>query len=402
MIKPGFFQAFLLFLGVALLPVYIFDSGAAQPTHIALALFAGTVWLTTHVALDRWSFLLLLLAGYGTLVELLYVAAGSDPENLIHAVFLIYNFVIPYAVFAYCIRYGDGAIARGLMVATAVVIGTVLFSGVELQAIDSATRETGSFNNPNQLGYFAVCLLSLTYLLRLRGAYRNLVTIVFYGAAVFLAIASLSKAAMIATFAVIFFASKPRLSRNYLAAWFFAAVGAVCLLLVAYQSGYLDQYLFMQRLDGLLSENDSSLESRGYFAFLTGNVVQTFLGLGTGNVVRLLDHEVHSTFFSILSSYGLFGFMLLIALLLVWFKSLWRTYGFIGLVCIAGPSMLYGLTHNGSRFTIFWILFALSLVPLPSARRYALKNQNGDPLVREPGQHLAGAVVVHSTVRSQA
>ncbi|WP_374407142.1 O-antigen ligase family protein [Pelagerythrobacter sp.] len=365
MSKPGSIQAFLLFLGVALLPVYLFGSGAAQPTHIALALFAGAVWLTTRIALDRWSFLLLLLAIHGTLVELIYLAAGADPQNLMSAVFLIYNFIVPFAVFAYCSRYGDRPIAFGLMIAAVIAIGTVALNGVELQDVGGTSRSTGSFNNPNQLGYFAVCLLSLTYLLRERGAYGNRVTIAFYGAALFLAIASLSKAAMVATFVVIFFASKPRMSRNYLAAWTLGVVGAVGLLLYAYLAGYLDQYLFIQRLDGMLNEGDSSLASRGYFAFLDGGIMQIFLGLGSENVIRMVGHEVHSTFFSILSNYGLVGFGLLLAVVIVWFRLLWRMHGFVGLVCIAGPAMMYGITHNGSRFTIFWILFALSLVPKP-------------------------------------
>ena len=135
----------------------------------------------------------------------------------------------------------------------------------------------------------------------------------------------------------------------------------------------------LQRLEGLASERDSSLASRGYFVFLEGSFVQTFLGLGTENVDRILGREVHSTFFAILSNYGLVGFALLVAVILVWFKSLWRNYGFVGLVCIAGPSMVYGLTHNGSRFTIFWILFALSLVPRPTASRAAPANSGEQP-----------------------
>lgn len=402
MSKPGSFQAFLLFLGVALLPVYVFASGAAQPTHVALALFAGSVWISTGMALDRWSFLLLLLAIYGTLVELIYVAVGADPEVLINAVFLIYNFVIPYAVFAYCARYGDRAIARGLIIAAAIAIATVMLNGVELERGDGAIRSTGSFNNPNQLGYFAVCLLSLTYLLRARGAYRNSFALVLYGAAIFLAVASLSKAAMVATFAVIFFATKPRLSRNFVLFWGLGAIGAAAAVLFAYQAGYLDQYLFLQRLEGLASERDSSLASRGYFVFLEGGFAQTFLGLGTENVDRILGREVHSTFFAILSNYGIIGFALLIAVMIVWFKSIWRNYGFVGLVCIAGPSMLYGLTHNGSRFTIFWILFALSLVPLSAARRAAL-NGSGDRLpAPQPrsGRPSPGAAGAYSAVRS--
>ena len=37
------------------------------------------------------------------------------------------------------------------------------------------------------------------------------------------------------------------------------------------------------------------------------------------------------------------------------------SFGFIGIFLINLPPMLYGITHNGIRFTIFWILISLTL-----------------------------------------
>ena len=62
----------------------------------------------------------------------------------------------------------------------------------------------------------------------------------------------------------------------------------------------------------------------------------------------------------ILTSYGLFGFLIFFALMLFWILDIKNSMGFeSNFVC--APSLLYGLTHNGIRFSMFWILFAISI-----------------------------------------
>jgi hypothetical protein len=238
---------------------------------------------------------------------------------------------------------------------------TVWISGVDLREFTEIGRSTGTFNNPNQLGYFSVCLLSLTYLLYRHGelSYR-LATLIFI-ASLFLAIASLSKAAMVANFAVIFLALKPSGSRVAVALWAGLVPIGLSLAWWLLSTGAMDDYLFKQRLASMAYEADSSLQSRGYLAFLQGDASQLLLGLGTTEVIKIVGHEVHSTLGSILNSYGLLGLMIFGGAMLIWARDLWRAYGLVGLVCIAGPAMLYGITHNGVRFTIFWLLFASSL-----------------------------------------
>ena len=84
-------------------------------------------------------------------------------------------------------------------------------------------------------------------------------------------------------------------------------------------------------------------------------------GLGSQNAREIIGHEVHSTLGSVLNNYGLIGLTLFGTVIFSWAKRIWNAHGFIGLICMVGPPMLYGITHNGTRFTFFWLLFAASL-----------------------------------------
>jgi hypothetical protein len=65
-------------------------------------------------------------------------------------------------------------------------------------------------------------------------------------------------------------------------------------------------------------------------------------------------HEIHSTFLTIMFSYGLVGTAAFAA-------AIWRLYrlssggAFLYLI----PPFLYGLTHQGLRFSFFWLLLAV-------------------------------------------
>lgn len=359
----------LLVAGVALLPVYIFDSGGIQPAHALLGMFSA-FWLARKGYLpESWSVLLFAIFAYVLLVETSYAILGFSAAHLIHAAFFLYNFILTAAVYSYVREKGLPSLVPGLYVAVAIAVGTVLVSGVDLQEYGPDGRSTGSFNNPNQLGFFSVCLLSLTYLLYHRRAIGYIVAAAFFLSAVFLAIASLSKAAMVANLIVVIFAIYPRIPRYRS---LFTAIGAFflgSLMYLAFNEGIFDDFLFKQRLLRIPVESDSSLEARGYLAFLEGSGLQWLLGLGYGNVDRIVGHEVHSTLGSIVNNYGFVGLTLFLGSLLIWFRRILQSFGLVGLLCITGPAMLYGISHNGTRFTIFWLLFAASIAAAERSRR---------------------------------
>lgn len=355
-------EAFLLIAAITLLPFYVFPSGSIQPYHLTLFVFSLIVFLHYGLKKQKWSTLLLLLFFYILVVESLYVYLGdADPISLIHPAYFLYNYIISAAIYTYLTRNESHVLVYGLLFVTVFSIVSLIYFGVDYQAIEGAKRAAGSFNNPNQLGFFSVCLLSFTYLLYIEKQLKYLFAVLIIMVAVIISISSLSKAAMIANFAVLYLAMKPKIKGGYILIGLVIIIPTIVMLWVAINLGFFDNYLFYLRLVNFLNEQDSSLAVRGYYAFLEAEFYQFIFGLGAENLIDIVGGETHSTVFGVLNQYGLIGFIILVYVLLIWARNLLRAFGWTGLVCIAGPSMLYGITHNGIRFTFFWILFSASM-----------------------------------------
>ena len=133
-------------------------------------------------------------------------------------------------------------------------------------------------------------------------------------------------------------------------------------------SGQLADYKFVARLSGLGSQGDDSLAGRGYGVLTEVGAFQFLFGFGAQEVRQLVGHELHSTVASFFANYGVFGGLLFLGFLALWCGRVWRSLGLIGVLIIVVPPMMYGLTHNGSRFTIFWLLVAMSYAIPDEAR----------------------------------
>ncbi|MDC0343860.1 hypothetical protein OAN15_02335 [bacterium] len=273
-------DAGLLFVASAILPVYAFKSGSIQPTHAFFAAFAALTLVARGLPTKNWSISFITLCLYSFLVEGVYTILGADAKFIAASVFFLYNFILVAAVYQYVSANGLSTLVPGITVAAALALITVLITGVSLREWSAAGRGVGSFNNPNQLGYFSVCLLSLTYLFYRGGSIRYWHALGLFAISIFLSVASLSKAAMVANFAVMIWALYPASSRTSLISW---AVGvAICVLVLVrmFQDGIFDDYLFMERLMKISTEGDSSLEARGYFAIFEASGPQWLFGLG--------------------------------------------------------------------------------------------------------------------------
>ena len=361
----------LLFIGASILPIYVFNSGGIQPSHAILAMFAGLTLLDRGLVFTSWSMLFLVLSLYSLALESFYFFGGGDLIFMINSVFFWYNFILASAVFQHVRYEGLGSLAAGVKIASAIAFVTILVNGIDLRELGDAGRSTGSFNNPNQLGFFSVCLLSLSYLFHRSGCIGYGQAFLLLSVSLLLSVLSLSKAAIISNLLVFFLALKPTAPRSHylglksrvftFIAWLAGTIIGITLLVIMFQSGASNDLLFVERLMNMTEEGDSSMESRGYFAVFDGHAIQVLFGLGTQNTEKVVGHEVHSTIGGVLNNYGLVGMTIFIAMCALWAVKVWRFYGFVGLVCVVGPSMLYGLTHNGIRFTIFWLLFASSM-----------------------------------------
>lgn len=362
-IKVPRISTVVLFLGIATIPIYALDSGGMQASHLLLFLFSLGFIVRHGVGLHAIDLFLAFLVGLAIVREAFAVAAGAPVSSFTSAAHVFYVTIV-VNVMRRSLESPSrlGTFKLGFLAALFVAVAGVLIFGYGLTVDPEGERAVGTFNNPNQLGYFAVCSASLGVFLKQRGELGARGLTFLLAAAVFLAAASLSKAAMICVFAVLLlsgYVMAPRRGLVIVGLVFatVAAVGAWAL----YESGLFDDFAFIQRLERLGTQQDDSLAARGYDIFDHASVTELFLGLGSAAVHDIRGREIHSTVFSFFGNYGIAGGLLFVGALIAWTIRVRRGYGWIGVALLVVPPMAYGITHNGSRFVIFWLLVCVSM-----------------------------------------
>ena len=188
-----------MFLATAILPIYIWSSGGLQPSHILLGIYCGALLLARGVGRGLPDTILLVLAFFVLARESISVFVDGSAKSLIPAAHVIYSLLVfnalRRAITDERIRH---LVLAGVLVSAAIAVVGVLSVGYTPIISSEIERPIGTFNNPNQLGYYSVCLFSFAYLYRLRFQIDRSYLIFLTICSVFLAIASLSKAAMIA------------------------------------------------------------------------------------------------------------------------------------------------------------------------------------------------------------
>lgn len=357
----------LLFFGVATFPLYIFPSGLPQPSHLILFGFALTFfWKGTifrHPSGMGWLIIAFWL--YVTYRQMFFSAAQGG-SHMDPAIYLFLNSLIAVAVYISQQESGRrfyqicflGTIASLLVASTFLV-----FSGSSLVLTDQGmSRSIGSFNNPNQLGYFSVCsagIISAIWYVEKRytSIYIFGMALAFYSAAT-----SLSKAAMLGIVFYLF------IMITGLKWWQKACVIAVVSAsMLGLSEIDVEDIKFIRRLGSIGQDSDDSFEARGYGIVMDPDL-RLLYGWGEGYANSLIGHEVHSTFGNIVVSYGFAGSALaLIAVTRLVSRSL-NSKGLVYTASMTLPVMVYGIAHNGIRFSIFWVFLSVffglvSIVP---------------------------------------
>ncbi len=362
---PAKITLFLLGLYILLKPYYLLPSGSPQVADILLVFeiaFLPFLPPAKHdFATRNLMYCMAVFSLYAALVNLGWSIALVDRSVAIYAAYYVFNL----GLLIICLRIGAAHTKATLQViAYAVVISAVIQAVMTAHSLNTAQyRQTASFNNPNQLGYWSLlslCIfLSITIRVKIKW-YMQAPAIICLCYAVAL---SLSKAAMIASalMLIVHFARSPRL---------------VVIALVSALIGYLalENSTITGRVEGRLenigSQTDDSLYSRGYL-----RVVEypeyAVLGAGEGALYRFNDvaysdqrFEIHSTFGTILFSYGVIG-------MVVFAGAIWQLYraSSIGYLLYLFPPFLYGLTHQGLRFSFLWLLISVIAILGRSARQ---------------------------------
>lgn len=362
--------AAILTVYFALKPVYLAESGFLQVSDVFLILALGCLLLQArgiiHFNQENSSVLktFFFTIVYQAIINVIWSLVTGDANMNRHVLYYVFNFL----AFAGCLYIGQKvgcetvkrAIGFGSFLAVIVTAaGLIFFSG-------SGIRSTGFFNNPNQLGYFAVIMLTVIALCKDQ---MNKIEIAFVFVISFWSmIASLSKAAILAYFIevivlILFYQNNRTTKRLVIEFALLAVVGAAIYFLfysnnsIIIRSSVLSS---MRRRILLMSEeNDSGFSyGRGY-ARIAEILPHLLWGTGEGAYERfstMHGTEVHSTFASLISCYGIIG---LTGYLVVFIKCMGKKKQFIQNAVLLSGLFLYALSHNGIRNTLLWIVIAL-------------------------------------------
>lgn len=353
-----------LFLGIATSPLYLLSSGSPQLSHLFLFLFSILVLLKFGISRDKYFYFFLFFVFFCFLINIFYIYKDLFQIKFIEIkylrvpLFLTYNFIITISIISYFRHQKHfDLVLYGLVISILIIFFHLIY---EVFSDNLGYRYTAYYNNPNQLGYFSTCCFALVYLM-----YRNLYLsynfmIIFISIIFLFSILSLSKAAIVAIGICAVFTIKPTFHKNSKIIFTIISLAIIYLFIFFFDEIIKTNVFF--RMMNMVSESDSSLEMRGYFVFLEGNLAQFIFGMGPKNTFEFHGYEIHSTFANILALYGLIGVLLFSLLTFSWIFYIKNKYGLIGLICVCGPPLLYGLTHNGIRFSFFWVIFAVSLM----------------------------------------
>jgi hypothetical protein len=349
----------LLVLGsyVVLKPYYLLPSGLPQVGDL-LMLMALPFALLLPQQDKRTRGLqvrLALFCGYAAMVSLAWTFLLMDPGMAVSATYYAFNLCLMIV----CLRMGALYPRTTLLViAYAISLSAAMQAAAIVLSFNAERfRQIASFNNPNQLGYWS--LLSLCILWCIAGKvkikwYIQAPTVVFL---LYTTGVALSKSGMIsaAFLCLLHFVKKPRLL-------FLGLLALAPTYLVLENTTLVER--INARLENIGEQSDDTLETRGY-----GRIVDypqyLVLGAGEQGLYRYSSefdttHEMHSTLGTVLFSYGLVG-------LAIFTAAIWCLYRISsdGRFLYVLPAFLYGFTHQGLRFSFFWLL--LSVIAISSS-----------------------------------
>ncbi len=351
-------------------PIYIFKSGVPQPADMLMAFLVAVV-LTGFVIkppVHRDLYLVgALFLGHATIINLFWWTQDKAISFLLSPVYFAFNFLAFIVIVSLMREFRE----RFVVVCQAAFAAAIILEVVVMVAwpsySKSGERSIGTFNNPNQLGYWAL-LMGASLLVLKRDQRLNLLDMALLGGAGMVVMHSLSKAALL-SFAVLLsialVCQRPtRLVKAALIALVLmsmtVAVADPALVGRFFSEGMASKVA--NRLDDIGKQKDDSLAGRGYDR-IWHDPEYLVLGAGEGASYRFSDSqinayqdqkELHSTLGTVLFSYGIVGFALFAFLMrLVFRPAPWAHFLY------SVPIWMYGFTHQGLRFTAFWMFFAL-------------------------------------------
>jgi hypothetical protein len=280
------------------------------------------------------------------LVNGCWILITGNVEFVLPSIYICFNYLVFRTVLVLYSHFGSRLLWVTIHSAIASTLALSFFSVFSANA--NTFRSAVLFNNPNQLAYFTLITATMVAFGGRRVDIDARVQMAFYLAATYLLAVANSKAGLLGfvVLLVVVLFSRPSVA---------VAVALVALLTLELAG---PASLLVENVDTRLSvvQADDTFASRGY-GLLTDFPEHIVLGAGDADFFRFgSDREIHSTWGTIVFAYGIPGALLFGSLLI----RLFQVTG-VGGAMFFLPTALYGLAHNGIRFTLFWVMLAFML-----------------------------------------
>ena len=374
----GWLRAWAIYL--IAFPFYFFPAGSAQPSDILIVVVIGLYIMAQKFKLQGFikepftRFLrfciYLTVVNFGVFISLLGEANKGLPWFVFSA-FYFYNLLVMGFALSLYKQYGKKFLYTSVyscLVAAALQIGLsfVLDTGGE------GIRGSLFFTNPNQLGYYSLCGLAIVLVLETMIKLPKLMVYLGFFLFSYLALISVSKAAlgaMIILFGAFLIANKVFSLKNIFAIIIVGGVGFIGVTQSEFGKKFQENLERRNINEEDRPEEITEWEYRGYDR-ISNHPEYLVFGAGEGGYNRfdtfIENHEIHSSFGTIVFCYGIPGTVLFIMFIFSLLKKLPWFYLVYSL-----PLFAYGVTHMGLRFTIFWV--ALMMFPIIRAERNKMK-----------------------------
>lgn len=361
----------LIILYFVLKPFYLWgESGGVQPGDlvgvllVVAAFFLGKPVSKEGFQKSKWPIVLsLMFLGYVFIINGVWSMILATSSLMLTSIFYIFNTLIFVSIILISVKMKDGVykyLYRGIIISVAIQVTMLLVNGV------SSVRATNFFNNPNQLGYYALLCLSILVVVERKVKYNPFIFFSTLLGCFFLILFSVSKAALVSSvlmYLIFAFCSKNKGMFKVLNVTA-ALVISVFFFAVATNQSYL--YGITNKLDSILirihqdGHENGYLSGRGYDRIFN-HENYLFFGAGEGEYQRFTSSinplELHSTLGNVFFSYGIIGLLTFLTFIFsTFYKN--KFSHFFPLIFV----LVYGMTHNGVRNSMLWMLIAILIV----------------------------------------
>lgn len=359
----------ILTVYLTLKPLYLFSSGLPQISDMfllvatAYLLFSMRGKLHIQKSVLNWVTIFLFTLAFQFVIQLVWWLITGEKSMVLTLSYYVFNFIAALLCFFIGSRIGPERLKRAICNGC---FWSILVTAVSLLVgRNYESRMMGFFNNPNQLGYYALLITTIiAFFPNELPKWKNAVIIVVSVAANVL---SLSKASILGlaglTVCYTVWGSREKSLRQIVTQTlvllvFFATFYWILFSDSAIVEGSSTLSALRHRINKMSTEKDSSLGSGRGYDRVKELGIHFLWGMGEGAYDRfqsLNGKEVHATLVNMVVSYGVVG-----AAAYLWLMGrtvLRRGVWVRNMACLSGL-VLYSFTHNGIRNTLFWILLA--------------------------------------------